>query len=77
MLSTCYRQYFDKHLKINYMSMTKQEIKQEANRLRKKSDECEYYATTLTHEHQKSMKAELEAKARELRELQKEYERLS
>ncbi|MFV0391126.1 MAG: hypothetical protein ACK5KP_04460 [Paludibacteraceae bacterium] len=57
--------------------MTKQEIKQEANRLRKKSDECEYYATTLTHEHQKSMKAELEAKARELRELQKEYERLS
>ena len=57
--------------------MTKQEIKQEANRLRKKADECEYYATTLTYEHQKSMKVELEAKAKELRELQKEYERLS
>ena len=53
------------------MPMTKQEIKQEANRLRKKADECEYYATTLTYEHQKSMKVELEAKARELRELQK------
>lgn len=59
------------------MSMTKQEIKQEANRLRKKADEIEYFATTLTYEHQKSMKVELEAKARELRELQKEYERLS
>ena len=59
------------------MSMTKQEIKHEANRLRKKADECEYYASTLTYEHQKPMKSELEAKARELRELQKEYERLS
>jgi cell fate (sporulation/competence/biofilm development) regulator YmcA (YheA/YmcA/DUF963 family) len=59
------------------MSMTKQEIKREVNRLRKKADECEYYATTLTYEHQKSMKVELEAKAKELRELQKEYERLS
>ena len=59
------------------MTMTKQEINQEANRLRKKADEIEFFATTLTYEHQKSAKVQMEAKARELRELQKEYERLS
>lgn len=57
--------------------MTPEEIKQEANRLRKKADEIEYFATTLTYEHQNSAKVELESKARELRYLQKEYERLS
>ena len=56
--------------------MTPEEIKQEANNLRKKAEECEYFTTTLTYEHQNSVKTELESKARELRELQKEYERL-
>jgi len=59
------------------MALTKQEIKQEANRLRKKADEIEYFASTLIYEHQSSSRTELEMKAKELRELQKEYERLS
>ena len=59
------------------MTMTKQEIQQEANRLRKKADECEFYASASNYEHQMSIKIELAAKAKELRELQKEYERLS
>ena len=59
------------------MALTKQEIKQEANRLRKKADEIEYFASTLTYEHQSSSRTELIMKVKELRELQREYERLS
>jgi len=57
--------------------MTKQEIKEEANRLRKKADEIEYFAATLTYEHQQSAKNEMGRKVSELRKLQKEYEILS
>ena len=56
--------------------MTKQEIQNEVNRLRKKADECEFYASAANYEHQMSIKIELTAKAKELRELQKEYERI-
>ena len=58
------------------MSMTIQEIKEEANRLRKKADDIEWAASTLIYKHQKSAKAIMETKAKELRYLQKEYEHM-
>jgi len=48
----------------------------EATRLRKKADEIEYLASNLNREDRQSEIAALEAKAKELRMLQGEYERL-
>lgn len=57
--------------------MNREEIVKEAKRLKREADNAEYFATTLTFEHQESMKIELESKAKELRVLQREYERIA
>jgi len=56
--------------------MTIFELKREANNLGKMADEIEYLASTLTYKHQLLYKSELELKAKNIREVKKEYEKL-